>query len=126
MIDFGDLAVLDAAADVAAGRPRPVHHADAHIVFAMDAGDAKLLIADRRAGRLFHRRLDFGIADVERAAARRLRRHGAHQSGAAGAEQNQCPQSTGLHANLLYFASTNSMASRLGPSIIAARVSPSR
>jgi hypothetical protein len=47
VIDLGDLAVLDAAADVAARRLRAMHDADADIVLVVDGDDADLRVVDR-------------------------------------------------------------------------------
>ena len=56
VVDFRDLAVLDAATDVAACGFGTMDDPDADIVLAVDADHADLLIAHRRRGRLLYRR----------------------------------------------------------------------
>jgi len=81
MIDFGDLAVFDAAADIAARGLRPMHHSDADIVIAVDGDDTDLRVVDRILRGLLHRRHDVLVQDYDAGAARLTLCQRAHNGG---------------------------------------------
>src|SRR5690242_1433866 len=74
VVDLRDLTVLDSAAPARAVSLRTMNHADANIVFAIDAHDANCLVTHRRRGGFLHGRLDLHTADVSGRTTRRVGR----------------------------------------------------
>jgi hypothetical protein len=121
VVDFRDLAVLDAETDVAAFRLGAMDDADPDIVLAIDAHHAELLIAHRRRGGLLHRGKNVGVGDVGRRAPRLMlgRRRGLGLR-LAGDREPEYECKNGLHCPLLR---RSRLFASVGPVIWMDRVS---
>jgi hypothetical protein len=96
VVDFRDLAVLDAETDIAAFRPGPMNNADTDVVVAVDAHHSDLLIAHRRRRSFLRGRENFSVADVRRRTPRRMlgRRRSLSLCLARGGESEQPERSS--------------------------------